>query len=179
MVLPTSAISARGGREGLKSHSDGHLGPSLQCPTLLPFKLHSYCSAFHAEMLQQLRHAGFADPPTHQEQQRKAPFCMVVDAAKQQPVLSILQPACAQLLFCQLQLYVLAASSFNDTSCAKLTPPVTLSHDWKAASHFLQRFVPDIYLGVIMTFTFLSAKCQPHQVSQAARLTFQDALRMR
>ena len=107
---------------GLKSHSDGHLGPSLQCPTLLPFKLHSYCSAFHAEMLQQLRHAGFADPPTHQEQQRKAPFCMVVDAAKQQPVLSILQPACAQLLFCQLQLYVLAASSFNDTSCAKLTP---------------------------------------------------------
>ena len=127
----------------------------------------------------QLRHAGFADPPTHQEQQRKAPFCMVVDAAKQQPVLSILQPACAQLLFCQLQLYVLAASSFNDTSCAKLTPPVTLSHDWKAASHFLQRFVPDIYLGVIMTFTFLSAKCQPHQVSQAAGLTFQDALRMR
>ena len=33
-------------------------------PTHLPFQLHSYCSAFHAEMLQQLRHAGFGSP-TH------------------------------------------------------------------------------------------------------------------
>ena len=141
----------------------------------IPIVLHFMLKCYNNCVMQVLQ----THPPTHQEQQRKAPFCMVVDAAKQQPVLSILQPACAQLLFCQLQLYVLAASSFNDTSCAKLTPPVTLSHDWKAASHFLQRFVPDIYLGVIMTFTFLSAKCQPHQVSQAARLTFQDALRMR
>jgi hypothetical protein len=42
-------------------------------------------------------------PPTRNSN-AKLLFCMVVDAAKQQPVLSILQPACAQLLFCQLQL---------------------------------------------------------------------------
>ena len=63
----------------------------------------------------------------------------------------------------------------NFTRCAKLTPPLTMSRAWKAASHFLHFFVVDTKWGVSVTFTFLSAKCQPHHVSKWAMLMFHEA----
>ena len=50
-----------------------------------------------------------------------------------------------------------------------------MSRAWKAASHFLHFFVVDTKWGVSVTFTFLSAKCQPHHVSKWAMLMFHEA----
>ena len=48
---------------------------------------------------------------------------------------------------------------------ARLIPSLTKSRDWCAASHFLHLLVVERYLGVKVTLTSLSAKCQPHHVS--------------
>ena len=63
------------------------------------------------------------------------------------------------------------------TSCARLIPSLTTSRDWYADSHLLHLLVVEGYLGIKVTLTFLSAKCQPHHVSQLEIGMFQDAFR--
>ena len=70
-------------------------------------------------------------------------------------------------------------SSSSDISCAKLTPPLTLSRAWNAASHFLHLFVPCWSFGVRTTLTVRSAKRHPHQVSHSAKAMFHDVRRIR
>ena len=70
-------------------------------------------------------------------------------------------------------------SSSSDISCAKLTPPLTLSRAWNAASHFLHLFVPCWSFGVRTTLTVRSAKRHPHQVSHSAKVMFHDVRRIR
>ena len=104
--------------------------------------------------------------PTHPPG-RLAPFCLVVSAASM-----LLSPG----LFGQLCLACLPGSS-KLFSCAKLISSLTLSRDWWAASHLLHLLVDARYLGVSITLTFFSAKCQPHHVSQLAKERFHEALR--
>ena len=67
----------------------------------------------------------------------------------------------------------------NDTSCAKLMPPLAPARAPKAASHFLHLLVLGRNLEASVTFTFFSAKCQPHHVSHSDSFRFHDALRTR